>query len=237
MGRDDDESEFWGQNDGDESGVGFSGAVQFQASGAGQPWLKSGIEPWHMWGTTQTVSQGPIAPVPGITGASHTLARVIYKRPETWHWVFSARLIAAQTVGVGDSVSIQIFFDLIVGVGRSNIRIPAFQTLSISYDGPPLEAPIGEHVYSTKGDAFTTFDRTGGVITRTPEVITEITAQDITCSARIEARMGGGVPITSPVVMELSAHFSPKNHIRPDWFQAPQVPPEAKFPGSELGGS
>lgn len=224
----------YGQVDGDEQAVGFAGAAQYRPLSAGQPWLRPALEPWHMWGTTQVVEQGPIDPVPGITGQSNTLARIIYKRPETWHWVFAARLLRAQTVGVGDTVNIYIFFDLIVGVGRSNIRLPAFSTLEISYDGPPSAAPLNEQVWTTRGTAITAYRRIGGVVTVDNHDVTEITAQDITCSARIEARMGGGVPITSPVQMELSAHFAPKTHIRPDWSLA--GPPEVKFEGAEIAG-
>lgn len=221
-----------GQNDGD-SEVGFSGAVQFQ--GAGQPWLRAPTVPWHMWGSTLLIEAEAL--VPGTDNAtSHTIARISYRRPETWHWLFAARLKSAPLLGLGDSIGVQVHFDLMVGVGRTNVVMRSFEILTFTWDSPPNTAPLEQLIFSTEAVGIRQFNRLGGVVTTTPVPIHEITAQDLVLSARIVAFLNGGIPVTQQLSVEVSGHFAPKNHVRPEWFQQP-APPELKFPGAEIGGT
>lgn len=46
------DGEDYGQVDGDSSG-----AVQFERRGAGIPWARNPMPPWHLWGNTQRVEE------------------------------------------------------------------------------------------------------------------------------------------------------------------------------------
>jgi hypothetical protein len=216
--REDDDG--YGQVDGDYAA--HASFVHYNPVSAGQPWLRAGMPPWHMWGGTQTF----VLPF-GTDFQSQQLARCSYKRPESWHWLFQAKLIAAPGVPSSDA-SVLIFFDLIVGLGRTQVVLPAFETYLFRWT--TVTAPIGELKYSNRVFGPARLDSV------TPDArdntIDEIVAQDIQVSAR--ALFGGNVALGSTATMEVSAFFSPKTHVRPDWMLA--GPPEVRFAGGEDGG-
>jgi hypothetical protein len=226
---DDDEQ---GQVDGDEP-IAADFASRYQS--VGQPWLRSGVPPWHMWGNTQVL--GPILPetevsVPPLTAGQ--LVKVSYKRPESWHWVFAARILEAPIPGPSASGEIEVFFDVIIGVGRAQLTMPGFDRFRWVWTGLEL-APTSHVMWSTS--ALTpALDYTAGP---TPEpdltarrLITQIVSQDIqvNCRARFANSSGDGT-----ATVEVSAFLSPKTHNRPDWL-IQRSPPEVMFAGDEIGG-
>lgn len=113
-----------GQVDGEhEVGVTAQNFVAFQPKA---DWLREGMPPWHLWGNSLTLSTVVQEAALGVTTApaSAQLIKVSYKRPESWQWLLSARLISgppsSQLSDVG-GVSLDLNFDLITGIGRSSI--------------------------------------------------------------------------------------------------------------------
>ena len=121
MRYDDDErvGEDFGQFDDDG---GPQPIANFVPAGAGQPWLRGGMPPWHLWGNSQRI----VAPVQDSSLAARTnspgqLVKISYKRPETWHWIFAAKLLSGPDGTVTEQLQVEVAFDLTIGIGRSNI--------------------------------------------------------------------------------------------------------------------
>lgn len=182
----------------------------------------SNLDPWHMWGNTQTfeVPQGWVGGPPTIV--SGQLVKVAYARPETWSFFFAARLV--ETVNVSDSGSASIRFNVTQGVGRSHITIENFETYIFSWVGGLF--PAGETKYSTSVVAP---DRDDTATTSIPVDIAELVAQDIQISVSLYT---GGFDLPNNILkVEVSAFIAPKTHIRPEWFER-----IAKFRGHEENG-
>lgn len=250
MSREDD----WGQVDGDESGP-----AEFKPASAGQPWLRDGMPPWHLWGNTQRIS----VPVqsssnPGRrTSTPGQLIKISYKRPETWHWLFAARLISGPNSDGVNSLQLQVIFDLTVGVGRSMVQVLGSPT-AINGNTPfeayfftwgPLAAifPANAFLYSTQvlapNRTFRSdppFPNQGGFpvageFVTGPSVIDQIVAQDLQLNCQLIClATAGDAAIGQSVVVDVSAQFAPKTHMRPDWFR--NAPEELIFAGSEVEG-
>ncbi len=262
---DDEEQLDFGQNDGDTSAPAFADqAAAFQPSKPGQPWLRAGIPPWHLWGNSQqitTLVQNPSAILAARTSTGGQLVKIAYGRPETWHWLFAVRFISGpQSVGVDSSAQIAVYFNLSVGIGRAAIQIAhdpnqpapparggAFERFTVQW-GPLAGFPRGIVLYSSQVLAPNRDYRTdppfpnqdgfpvAGAFVTGPGFIDQVVAQDLQLTCDVEAV--GAIPtdpaIGQPVVVEVSAQFAPKNHIRPDWFL--NAPDEAVFAGAETGG-
>src|SRR5688572_19009058 len=85
--------------------------------------MPQALPPWHMWGTSAQVR------VPDVSAGTNfqvtqQLARVNYKRPETWSFLLEAELLKVPAPVAGNMLVI-VEFELIAGVGRSNIKIGA----------------------------------------------------------------------------------------------------------------
>jgi hypothetical protein len=212
-----------GQEDGDDQEVGAAAMARLPGGWAG------GIEPWHMWGTTQNVTTE--IGLAATTVESNQVARVAYRRPETFNWIFAARLISGQNTSPFQT-TVRVHFDLIVGVGRTMINIPNFETLEWSWVAG-LATPTDIHLFTTTAVGHRSALRTNLATTTVDTVIDEITAQDIQLSCRVVSLVTGGL-VVDPYVVEVSGHFAPKTHMRPDWFLP--GPKGSKFPGAEVGG-
>lgn len=261
MRRDEDSYFIPGADDVDGDGVDGDAAhpPQFEAfrpGGAGAPWLRSGMAPWHMWGNSQRID----AVVQDSSAAQRTnspgqLVKISYKRPETWHWLFAAKLVTGPASPIV-ATQIEVAFDLAVGIGRSSIVL---QSAGVVQDKPfeqfffqwgPVATlfPRNAQLYSTQvlgpNRVFRTdapfpnqegFPTPGAFVTG-PSLINEIVAQDLQLSCRVIALAPpGAASLGSIVTVEVSAQFAPKTHVRADWFQ--QAPDEVVFAGSEVGGS
>lgn len=245
MNRDDDDG--YGQEDGDES-VGYAPASPFAKSMVAQPWLRGSTPPWHLWGTTQTVTT-VLTATGARVGSTNQLLRINYKRPETWHFLFSARLISGPDNTATFFSTIDVNWELTTGIGRSALRmhfeptptwngiIPPFERFRFQWGPVSTAFPVGAHIWSTQSQSPSrTFQGDGPFTVSVP--VTEIVAQDIQLQAQV---IGITIPANvaaagQPVAVELTAHFAPKNHIRPDWFLQKQ-PIETQFPGDETGGT
>lgn len=233
-GYDDDD----GQVDGDTSG-----AVQFQSSlpSVDHPWMREGLPPWHLWGNSIIVD-----PVTAntedstVADATGQLIKASYKRPESWHWVFQSRILRAPG-GPDDpiaSVELDVFFDLIVGVGRSQTVLAGFEHFNWRWVGTQI-VPFDRVLWSTSGLtpalAYTPLNPGPPIPDETTRrLVSQISAQDIQLNCRVRFAQEDSTGATAGV--EVSAFFAPKTHVRPDWYQNPGTPPEGRFAGSETGG-
>jgi len=228
-GRGDDD----GQVDGDAGPP--ANFASFQPIGAGQPWLRAPLPPWHLWGGSEVVSS-----IPGQTTGTTQLVKVAYRRPESWRFLLYGKLISAPDAPVGvTSVGVAMLFDLIVGIGRAAIKIEGFERLDIFWStggGPgPTAAPIGQQVFVTSAQSIRQYQNIPPAV---PNLIrgaeiSEFVAQDIQLSCRMIATIGGFVTLV-PAVVEIGAQMSPATHIRPDWYL--DMPGEAMFAGAETEG-
>lgn len=184
--------------------------------------------PWKMWGGAQVASITSTGGAGNAVVESHQLARVNYKRPEAWHFLFSGRLIQAPDTGALESVTVTLIFDLIVGIGRTIIQLPQFERLQWAWSNG--EAAPKTVVLTSDAGLGTRLRASGGALTT--HDIDQIVAQDIQCNCRV-AVLSTGFNATCDI--EFGAMFAPKVHVRPDWFlKAAAV---QKFRGDELGGT
>lgn len=247
VGQDDEDAQLDGEP---SASVGDAGGISpFATSMKAAPWLRGGQPPWHMWGNSELVTASDTL-VANTPGTSKQLCKISYARPETWHWVFAAKLVNAPDTIAGEAHTVSVSFDLIVGIGRSQIIIPSFEFFRWNWGdiANPRTAPIAFMKWSTQALGRVRIDpntlppgpadpwaATGaGIEARsTSNVITEIVAQDI----QLQAVVTCGTLSTITATVEVSAQFSPKTHLRPEWYlDQNEVPMESKYPGSELGG-
>lgn len=240
--RDDDDGH--GQVDGDASPW-----AHFSRGMRGQPWMHGSEPPWHLWGNTQRI-EFPIETTGAFRqGVTNQLIRVAYKRPETWHWIFQARLISGPNNTVGFFSRIFVHWELTVGIGRSmqrmhfenattpgaNFPIRAFEEYTYRWADPD-PFPAGATIWSTQTTAPSRDFDAAGPFPAGPAV-TEIVAQDIQLQVQVVGltAVGNVAAVGQNAIIEVSAQFAPKTHVRPDWLQL-EVEPEAQFTGQELGG-
>lgn len=240
----------YGQVDGDDSGF-----ANFTPASGGQPWLRSGMTPWHMWGNTQLIEavvQDSSAAV--RTNSPGQLVKISYKRPETWHWLFAAKLVTGPDSPIV-ATQIEVAYDLIVGTGRSTVVLQsagvvqdkAFEQFFFQWGPVANVFPRNAQLYSTQvlapNRTYTSdapfpnqdgFPVAGAFVTG-PSTISEIVAENINLSCRVIALAPpGAASLGQRVVVEVSAAFAPKTHVRPDWYR--QGPEEQVFPGAEVEG-
>lgn len=205
-----------------------------------------------MWGNTlriQTAVQSPTNPIVFGTGQ---LVRIAYKRPETWHWVFSVKLVDGPDADAVDGISLRVFFDLTIGIGRAMMQIPAsgifnnqnndrsFDFFDFNWGGPTVGIqttfPRNAQLYGTSTLSYKQLLAGMPPTASTPSaVVDQIVAQDIQLNCRVLAITTPGSPFIGGVVTaEVSAHFSPKNHVRADWFR--DGPEASKYLGGEVDG-
>jgi hypothetical protein len=187
----------------------------------------SSLSPWHLWGNTQQLSLVPNQfAAPELNFGTVTFLRASYARPETWRFMFSAIIKSAPTAGLGEQAQINIQFDLITGIGRSNMQIPGFVTFG--YAWVATAAPVGTL-------EWTTLSRTTTLISATEVGFTDhFIGQDITFVAK--ANFVTDIPAAANAVIELSGQISPNVHVRPDWYQVDAEQQSVQFPGAEIGG-
>lgn len=200
--------------------------------------------PWLLWGNTQTVraivqpAGAGLLPVPNV----NTLVRVDYHRPETWHWLFQARLLAGPNNTPGSQLTVIANFNVIVGVGRSAIRVQGV----LGTQSRPLEGftfimgpsstgfPVGAQLWSTGGQ-FSRLMSTEAVLPGVEAY--QLVADTIVCDVSVTASadVGNVLALGNPVDLEVSAAFAPVAHVRPDWYRLETSEAE-QFPGGEIGG-
>lgn len=229
--RDDDD----GQVDGDGSGA-WAPRSPFAQSAGEQPWLRSGTPPWHMWGNSQavtvTLSSGTFS-----EQARNQLTKISYGRPETWRWLFTARMLnPGLAPPVGTDLQVSIIWELTVGIGRSFQQNLAFDSWNILVTGGT--SVLNRLLWANQASQVNNLGRfnNAGIIDPNPppNVFSDIVAQDIQLNARVTLLLNGtpaGYPYS--VTIETGAQWAPKTHVRPDWYL--DGPTEMRFPGSEVG--
>lgn len=175
------------------------------------------MAPWHMWGTTVNVTLPPNA-----NAQSGQLSRISYHRPESWRFLFYARILRSQIAVAPQTVI--VLFNVAQGVGRGNVQIQNFEQylFSILLSG---EQGASNPKFSTQvaGPARVDSAPPG----TTGSVVDTIVAQDIQVS--YSAFLSNtGVP-TDQVQMEIGSMLTPWHHARPDWMVH-------HFHGEELDG-
>lgn len=214
--------------DDDDNRIGATRFVQFH--NASQPWQQP---PWHLWGNSETVTaRGAVVGSPLNTPGRSQLLKISYGRPETWHWVFQSVLQQRPDVPVLGG-TVDVLFDVTIGIGRSVIVMPAFERHRWTWDNPARIPPVGSTLTTTTtlgNRLFSNLFAPVGIVTE-PTVISEIVAQDIQVAVRLEVTTLGGL---DDARVQVSGQLSPKTHVRPDWFLP--GPPTAKYAGSETGG-
>jgi hypothetical protein len=178
-----------------------------------------------LWGNTQRkeVAAGTPALLQPI---SQTLLHIEYHRPETWHWLFSARIVGGGAATVGAEVaSLAVNFEVITGIGRSRIKMPFFEGMNFIWTGGNPVPPSTVVLYTSKTFQARTFPF---VLPLGAEgTIDQLVGEDINVEATLNYITD--VVAAPPLLVELSGMMAPKNHIRPDWFSE-------EYNGNERGG-
>lgn len=190
------------------------------------------LAPWHMWGSSKRIV------VPDVSAGtvflqSGQIAKVSYKRPETWSFLFACQLLKVPTPNVGNLLVI-VEYELIVGIGRTQIQLGSstngqnqgfcrFVWL-IPGAGPPN--PL--QVKWTAAVPSPVLDE--GAVTPIRESVDHFPAQDIQCSVKVNVTTSAGVVADTDTILVAHAYFAPRTHVRPDWF-------EEKFYGEETKGT
>lgn len=207
------------------------------------------LPPWHMWGTSVAV---PVrTPGGGLAGSASSaqLARINYRRPETWSFLLTARILDLRdTSGApdpADTLLVQVTFFVQIGVGRSVFITPQ-PNLAAGFFSVP-QTPFGQFIWRAipQNVAPENIPYNPRWVTETfgspqddsQEIDTRsacrwFPAQDIQAGAII------GINAQDPweATVEVGAYFAPRTHVRPDWYDDKQVP-AGRFTGDEKRGT
>lgn len=172
--------------------------------------------PWLMWGNSQVIDHtflGNGSPEGGLpVDSPGQVITINYGRPETWRFLFVAKLQNVQTDS--EIAQVEVFFDLMPGVGRVTSMIRGFEHYVF-----PAPLANDQMIWSTSVQ---------GPL-RNPDALDDsniiqlFPAHSIQLAARallIDFQANDTVQI------EIAAHFSPNTHIRPEWF-------DGEFSGGE----
>lgn len=200
------------------------------------------IAPWHMWGSSQTltiVNNGGTR----LQSQDVQLAKINYKRPETWRFFFAARIVGADAAVPGPvALDIAVFYSVTLGVGRDVWRSPtmadflAIQQFFVEFR---YIVPVGvvpgfsnyNWKYTDKGVTPPLDD--SNPLTSVHEIDT-IVSEDIQCQASVVILQPNHMAPGSTMQVEVAAFFAPNVHVRPDWMGDD---PERAFMGNETGGT
>ena len=182
---------------------------------ARQASMFQGPPPWHMWGSSTNFQLND--------GTRETnelqVVNIQYNRPECWRFFFEAN-VNATTIAGGNFV--EVYFDLRLGVGRSQTIIRNFERFRFDLDPTDrVHQTFSNSVIAPRRDP--SLDPLPSLL---ENIVTQIPGQDIQVVARaILGSFGAG----DVVEVSASAFLSPISHQRPDWFQG-------EFVGGELNG-
>jgi hypothetical protein len=194
------------------------------------------FQPWHMWGNSQVLTA-----TLGVTGppvvASNQLAKVSYKRPDTWRFVLFGRLVGGDVATIGDT-EVWALFDIALGVGRSVLQtrkeslatVLGFNAFCRMHWTVPVGTNVGAQNNNIKYCSQVLGPPLDDDVPATRETIEQIVAQDIQCDVRLVIASVDPIAVTA----ELGAFFAPNAHVRPDWFQEVVA---RRFRGAETGGT
>ncbi len=180
------------------------------------------IPPWHMWGGL--VNFNATTTTPGFTFTkTQQLCRVEYHRPESWRFLFFARLLGSEN---HSPAIFQVDFSIIPGVGRGSLNLQPFETFKFKLPIGPLPAGAVEKWSSSVVGPVRDDTLPVPPDVPQPNVVDSFVAQDVQISVT------GSVVLTVPgdtLQAEMGCLLAPWHHARPDW----QL---HNFSGEELGG-
>lgn len=168
------------------------------------------MEPWRMWGNSQTVAS-KMSVVP-ILQTTQQLVRIAYGRPETWNFLFAVELLDNNLPAEPGILTVD--FDLTVGIGRAQNTIKSFEQIVFYWAPGAWSTKQGTSKYTASVQPPLRNDQ---VATSYPDEITDFVAQDIQLKATVT--LSGGPNINNVVTSTVSAYFAPAAHIRPEWFE------------------
>jgi len=178
------------------------------------------IAPWHMWGGLQSFKASTLTPAFQFT-TEQQLVRVEYHRPESWRFLFFARIL--RNVNHNPSI-LQVDFQVIPGVGRASVNLKPFERFKFLL---PIGTSGAVEKFSTSVNGPVRDDTLPVPPTvPQPNVIDSFVAQDVQVS------FTASIVLTVPgdeCDAEVGCLLAPWHHARPDW----QL---HKFTGEELGG-
>ena len=192
------------------------------------------VPPWHTWGNVVTVAR-PSQPGNNDFGYQQIL-RVAYGRPESWRFLLFAEPFGfAQLPG---DARLEVFFQLMTGVGRSVITLPTGVAFGKKQTGTP--GTWGRFRFDVLAGAdaeppakWTTYalppPPNDGVPSEGVFPSEVIVGQDIQIGCYM--RFIGGLPGRSTGA-RIGAVVAPWHHARPDWTAA-----VGNFSKGELVGS
>jgi len=168
-----------------------------------------------MWGTNKRIDIGAFGPASPING-SEQIVKVGYGRPDTWSFLLQGQLVDLTTTGAG-GLTIELFFVVLIGLGRTNFRIPAFEHYTW------VNGEQDKLIYSTE-----VLGPTRSAADTVENLIRDIPAETIDVGVSYTATVTGSMSILS-AALNVGAFFAPKVHVRPEWH-------EGRFPGGETEG-
>lgn len=172
-----------------------------------------------MWGTTVTVPIHYAAGVVSSAQGTQQTTRIEYARPESWHFLFAAKIISFESAAL--SGDFDIAFDVNFGLGRSTITIPNFELYQ--FNAYPSGAAPSAYKWSTEVIA-----PLRSPADTNPSKVTSIVAQQINVNARVNLR-NISAAVAADLVVEVHTYFAPIVHQRPEWHAG-------HFPAGETQG-
>lgn len=183
---------------------------------------QSGIVPWRMWGETKTVSARSSGGL--VTFSQDQFARINYGRPESWCFVLASKIVD-QSGQLQDGTVLTTHYDLTIGVGRSSVTIPDWHVFTFDYGGVVRERIVGQMLWTNTVANRVASQGVPGPPLPAPNAdiinyaatswIDTFVSQDIQLQVRVGLDSAGEA---TAATVDCSAYFSPKTHIRPEWF-------------------
>ncbi len=179
-----------------------------------------GIHPWHMWGGLATVNSSTTTPA-FTYSTTQQLCRVSYKRPESWRFLFFAKLLTSDN---HSPATFEVDFNVIPGVGRGSVNLQPFEKFIFKLPIGPLPPGGQADKWSTSVNGPVRDDTS---LVTVPNVVDSFVAQDIQIS------FTAAVSLTVPgdtLQAQVGCLLAPWHHARPDWVLR-------DFAGEELKGN
>jgi hypothetical protein len=189
--------------------------------------------PWHMWGSYRHVNITPDEVATGVAQQTVQVVKISYKRPETWRFLFAARLIRAPLVTIPPGY-VYVDYKVWTGLGRSNFLLDDTRTGALrGFCHFQFQIGAGVGIYDGEAKWTTTVPSTV-LEDQDPTSIYPIDllpGQDIQVQAQVTVIVNvAEPPQAADVEIETHAYFAPNVHVRPDWHIE-------QFLANERGGS
>jgi hypothetical protein len=186
--------------------------------------------PWHLWGSTQELIANEQPTFALRQSAQVQIARVNYRRPESWRFFLFASVSGPASVAVPDTI-VQVRYSLSFGIGRSAVQVERTSGPedSFCHFRWNVATPFSPQERGTKWTSQVRTPLVDDSDVASARLTDIVVGQDIQVSARLFASNAAGLPV-GDYRASVSAYFAPNVHVRPDWFAR-------MFRDGELGGS